>query len=317
MFKKSCIILCILIAFTFIGCGNKGSSAQKQSSQGGNNTEKLPEQLKSIEKSLEEIFMVLNGPVSTEEKGSQDEKSESKNENKDKKPKEQDNKSQDSKKGQEDEGADNKEKDKKNSGGEDKEQKGKSDQGKGDQQQTAQKKEDPWSKIPQTIEKLHAEWSDYTPLAIKAGASRELRDNFAKALNNLTVVAGSKDPVNTMSAANNVYGYFSDLCYLYRTKVSPEMKKVKFYARDGVIASMKKNWTQADTATLDLNSSWEIMNANLDKKYEEEGLKIKSGIYELEKVIKERNQQLTTIKGKLLLKNIGTLEKSVSEQSSK
>jgi hypothetical protein len=288
--------------FNLCGCSkSKSKDTQKLSTQSTDTTQKVPDQLKSIEEGIEKIFKALEGPVglNLEEESKKGQSTGSKSTQK---------------QGQE-EKSDSKQQSSPKPGGSEGESKQQPQQSPQPQAQAQAK--DPWQDVNKAIQELHTKWDEYAPMSIKSGASKELTDQFGTALNDLTMTALKKDGISTMLSANKLYGYIPDFNYLYKTQVSPEIKKVKYYARDCVLSSMKLNWAQTDEDIKNLKTSFNVFKRSLDEKNKEKGTKIENSIYELEKVEKERNKELTDIKGRLVLKGAMTLEKEMDESSKK
>lgn len=296
-----------------VGCNKSGSSEnQKISAQKTPGSDKAPDQLKSIEEGIEKIFKALEGPVglTLEDKSKSGGKDEKEDSGKGTSQKSSDKKQEDKKDKDSSDSGD--EGSSKQSGSSDKSKSGGEGQGQQQQQQTPAPK-DPWQEVSKSIQELHTNWDEYAPKSMKEGATKDLTDQFSNSLNTLTMVAMKKNNIDTMVAANQLYGYVPEFYYLYKTKVSPEVKKVKFYARDCVLSAMKQNWAQADTDIKDLKASFTIFKRSLENNMKEKGTKIENSIYELEKVEKEKNRELTDIKGRLVLKGTMTLEKEMEE----
>jgi len=325
LYRKLCFAISVIFIFSLFGCNKSNKSdTQKLSAQSSPSTEKVPDQLKDIEKGIEKIFKALDGPVglNMEEedkgsKGSSKEKQGSQGSQKESpKPKPSDSKQgQDSKASSEgSEGGGGGKSDSKQSETSDKSKQGNEEASKQSQQPA---KTDPWQEVSKSIQELHTYWDEYAPKSMRDGASKDMTDGFGNALNELTMISMKKDGITTMIATNQLYGSLTDFYYLYKTQVSPEVKKVKFYARDCIISAMKLNWFQTDADIKNLKSSFNVFKRSLDDKMKDKGTKIENSIYELEKVEKERNKELTDIKGRLVLKGTMNLEKEMDESSKK
>lgn len=332
MYRKICFILSTIFIFSLFGCNKSNKSdTQKLSAQSSPNAEKAPDQLKDIEKGIEKIFKALDGPVGInleEDKGSKGQGKENqgatgaqKGSSPKPSPKSSPKSSPDSKQSQDSksssegsEGGSSGKSDSNKSDTSDKSKEGNEDTSTQNQQPT---KTDPWQEVSKAIQELHTYWDEYAPKSMKDGASKDMTDGFGNALNELTMIAMKKDGTSTMIATNQLYGNLTDFYYLYKTQVSPEVKKVKFYARDCIISAMKLNWFQTDTDIKNLKASFNVFKRSLDDKMKDKGTKIENSIYELEKVEKERNKELTDIKGRLVLKGTMNLEKEIDESSKK
>ncbi len=297
----SIVFLLIIIPLVFSGCSKnkKQPSPQQQSAQSQNQSDKAPDQLKNIEDNIEKIFETLGGPTAAEEKKGED--------NKSIKPEEEGRKEDDQ--GKED--------------GQKKEQSSASPSSPSPSpspsaspspkaNQAAQK--EPWTDILSTAHNLHYQWNEYMPSAVTKGASRTLTDNFSNALNALTNAILAKDKPATLMSSNALYQYIPDFYQLYKTKTSPEIKRVRYYARNSVLDSETANWTQAGSDMESLKSSWSMYRNTVTPEQRDNVNKLEYSILEMEKVIKEKNQPLTEIKGRVVLANAKALEKAAEKQ---
>lgn len=291
---KIMAIYITIFAFVLTGCGSssKKSAPQQQSTQTEQKSEKIPDQLVSIEDSVEKIIKELDGPSV----GTKEEK----------------------KGGQQGQGAQQGQSSQQGQGGQ-QSQSGQQGQGGQQQGQTAQptQKKDPWETITPIINTLHYSWNDYMPSAVKKGANRKLIDNFSDALNSLTNTIIEKNKVNTLLAANYLYAFIPDFYSLYKTETSPEIKRIRYYTRNAMLHAMTANWTQADSDLNSLKASWSLFKNTVTKDQQDDSNKLDFSISELEKVVKERNQPLTDIKGRIALSNVESLDKTSKKEEGK
>lgn len=276
------------------GCSQRTAKAtpQQLSQKSEQSSDKAPDQLTGMEENIEKIIQTLHGP-------SGDTKADSA-----KTPQQSGMSSQDKQGGQ----------------GKGKEQ-GQGQQKQGQQapgqqtpgQQTSQ--QDPWETVSAAINTLHYQWDSYMPSAVKAGANKKLMENFSNALNSLTTTIIGKNRTNTLMAASYLYAYIPDFYSLYKTETSSDIKRVRYYTRNALLNAITANWTQADHDLNNLKSLWSLYRTTLDKDKQDISNKIDLSIIELEKVIKERNQPLTDIKGRVMISNIDSMEKSSKKSS--
>ncbi|HHW30419.1 MAG TPA: hypothetical protein GXX20_01910 [Clostridiaceae bacterium] len=333
---NSAFCLCLVVAFFITGCNKSGQGQnspeiQKQSAEENIDLQKVPDELEDIEESIEEIISELGGPAKSkkeDEKEGGEKSGQSKKETESKKETDQQEEteseknqsdSDDIEKGKSEESSEQKEEDKKKQ-----DEKSKSDENKNQEVQDkggAEKKEDekagqkdPWQKISSTIDKLHYDWSSYTPKAVKSGANSSLIDSFGKALNNLTTSAKEKNTQNTLLSANHLYGYLPDFYMLYKEQNSPEIKRVRYFIRNSALSAVTGDWEKCDLNVKSLKSSWSLYKNTINNEVQEPASKLDFSIYELEKVVNERNVQLIDIKSRVALSNVDALEEAVKNQ---
>jgi hypothetical protein len=192
-----------------------------------------------------------------------------------------------------------------------------SQQGQGQQQSkpSSSSQQDPMEKVPALVDKMHYQWNNLMPVAIKKGANKDLVNNFGNKLNDLSSTVVGKDKMKTLIAANQLYAYIPDLYLLFKPKLSPEIKRVRYYSRSSILNSLTANWAQANSDIDNLKSIWVVYKNSLNKDQQDIANKLDLSIYELEKVIKAKNQPLVKIKGKVEFSNIEALEKAMESKS--
>jgi hypothetical protein len=291
----------ILLAFMILvmpsamsACSGSSNSRQQveqlDAAQKKMKEEKESEKLKKLEENIESLFEALGGPSFKTRTG----------ENEDKAHESQD--QEDSRQEDKQQGEGQQESKQGNSQEEDKQQEGK--------QENSQQV---WQKVDKTINSLHYEWNDLMPEITKKGADMKLVDVFDNSLNSLTTEAESRDKAKVMFSANKLYSHISDLFSLYRTKMSPELKRMIYYTRNIILESEKENWEQAGKDKESLERTWSLLRNTLEDEQKKIGDKLDFSIYELKKVVSEKNKQLADIKGRIALNNIKELSESYKE----
>lgn len=350
-FRPAIFLILFLVVLGGILYGCSGSSKEK--SQGGESktserssgNEKPPDELAKIDKSIDGIFVVLNGPVAVKEakenggteeqtgKGGSSQQQQTGSE----KSGTQEGKQEQGRKEEKFEESGQNEQTKsaagkmtgdQSQGGTQKNTagmgQGMSDQGdtssgaqgqEGSQQ--GAKPTDVWGSLEKDVRTLHISWNDFLPKAVKMNAGRDLVDTFSNALNGLSNAITSKNHMNTLVAANNLYDSVPAFYRLYEPKSVWEYKKLKYYSRDAVLNAMVGNWVDSDRSIGSMKASWAIFRTTIDRDEKETGDKLDFSISELEKVVKEKNLNLTRIKGEINLANIEEMEKLEEKKEKK
>jgi hypothetical protein len=297
------IVLALLMPPLLSGCSSERqgqSSPEQKQLSGEEGPDKIPEQLKDMEESIEKIISAMDGPTAgLEEEGKamqgkdSQEKQQALGENR-----------TGSKKEQENSGEKNKVQDQNEDQNQTQEQEKKAG---------AKVQEGRWEEITPIVNSMHYKWNSYMPSAVKMGANKKLIDDFSNALNSLTDTIISKNQTNTLLAASYLYAYIPDFYSLYKTNPTPEIKRIRYYTRNAMLNAMTANWTQAGNDINNLKSSWSIFKNTPDKEQQDHVTRLDFSIYELDKVIREKSQTLTDIKGRVAMANIDSLEKAIKE----
>lgn len=315
----SMIIACILLSTSFTACGNKktqdGQQGQAQQMSTGDKSDKLPEQLTSMEDNIETIIQELKGPAvlekkKTEQQGKEQEgKKQEKQGDEESKSKSEDGTSEGSGKEKDSSGDSSGKKEETGS----KSEKTSTSQDTSKQQDQGQTPKDPWQEIDKAMTQLHYEFNSYLPSAVKMGASRKLVDEYSTALNNLTNTILTKHRMNTILTASKAYSFIPEFYALYRTPMSPDIKRIRYYIRNAMVNAMVESWPQAASDIKNAKDTWSFYKNALGKEQQETASKLDYSISELEKVVKEKNKNLCDIKGRVSLSNVQALEKTMKK----
>ena len=301
---KSIIILAVsMVILNTSGCSliNRIFSPQ-QENPGSEQAEKIPKELEEMESGIESIFRTLGAPATGEdEKEGQDGQGQS-NQGQSKQAQ--------SSSGQEDSKQSNDSQGEKTQG---QEKQGQENQGGQQGQQQKQEGANPWKKVSLEIDGLHSKWNNYLPQAVEKRVDSKVIDGFSNSLNDLTNIIEGKNKTNTLLSANLVYSSIPDFYSLYKVQYAGEIKRMVYYARSCVLYSSTGAWTEVDIFMKDLKATWTLLKAALDKEQLKSTNKLDLAIYELEKVVEEKDPQLVNIKGRLTLTNIQELEKEIKE----
>lgn len=287
------IFLILTVFFTACGQNQRQTEPENQPSQEAGEADKSKEQLQAIEDNVERIMEALNAPaILSEESKKQGQR----------------NTGQNKQQGGQSDGQQQANAQDGQSAGQ---QQGSAQGG----QSTGQQQADVWEEITPVIHNLHYQWNGYVTQVQKIGTDRALIDNFGTALNALTNAASKKARADTLIAASQLYAYIPDFYSLYKTGSSSEIKRLRHYTRNAMLNAMTANWVQADSDMNTLKSIWSFYKNTLPDAYSNDVGKLDFSIYEMDKVIKEKNQLLSDIKGRVLMSNIESMEKAMEKEN--
>lgn len=330
--------LLVIITALIITPGCRKSSQQQnmqlQSANEKTSEEKEPEKLKTIETGIESLFEALGGPSAKIETGgkgggSQQQSSQQGSQQQSRQQSGQQQSSQQGSQQQSTQKGSQQQSTKQSSQqqstqqssqqqstqqGTQKKANQSSSSGKKASQQKPANPPEKWSEVDKLVNDLHFQWNEFMPEVAKKGADLKFIDSFDTALNSLTTTVASKDKEKVMTSANELYKNIPDLYSIYRTKMSPEVKRLIYYTRDIILESARDNWTQVKKDNDSIERSWSLFKNTLDKEQQQIADKLNFSIYELKKVTGDKNKQLSGLKGKIVLNNIKELEQSFEKQ---
>jgi ElaB/YqjD/DUF883 family membrane-anchored ribosome-binding protein len=161
-----------------------------------------------------------------------------------------------------------------------------------------------WQEFEKNIKKLNTLWNSYEPEAKKDGASETLISKFEVQLNMLIGSVMSHDEQATLLAANELYQYYSQFLNLYKHKAPPEIKEVKYYLQQVLIHAEARQWESTLTLVENMEKSWQSAKGRMEKPDKKLNERIDYAIQDFAHAVKQKELQLTKLKGEILLKNI-------------
>jgi hypothetical protein len=291
--KIKMLSILLIVIFSLLTACSDSPKQSSQSSSSQSESEKVPSNLTELENNIETIIKTLGGPAVQENKGSGSSQSGQSSSSQQVSGSSQSGQSSSSEQGSQS-----------------------SQQGQSQSSGSSPNQQDLLTQIAPIVEKMHYQWNNLMSEAIKKGADNKLVNNFGDSLNDLSDTVNSKNKINIMIAANRIYSYIPDLYSLFQAKTSPQIKRIRYYSRNAVLNAETANWKQADSDINSLKSVWVLYKSSLSKEQQDSANKLDLSIYELEKVIKERNQTIVNIKGNIVLSNTQALEKATESGSS-
>ena len=304
------ILLCILLLLA--SCQNTPDNNSYNLGKDNENKqlrETVPNQLKDIENSIEEIVKTLDGPsimVSNEDliskktsegKTISENKQESQSSDKDEKENNSENGSNNSSDMKEDKNNKTSDNEKDNE----------------DNDIDPNSVDEPWSNIRKTIQDLHIKWNEYIPEAKKTQVSNQLLDDFSFTLNVLTTSSSSKNTIDTLSSANNLYFYVTEFMPFYETQIPLEIKKSRYYIRSLAINSMMNRWDEADKNMQELSSLFPYLKNAVKLENNEFIDKLDYLIVELKNALEDKSFEIIDIKSKICMSVLNSIEEALEE----
>ncbi|WHH59105.1 hypothetical protein [Petroclostridium sp. X23] len=170
-----------------------------------------------------------------------------------------------------------------------------------------------WESITKKVEKIHEQWNELQPEAVKGGTPTKVMDTFSNTLNTLTTYVESRDMQNTLFFANELYRNIPDFMEQYNEKVPPDIKRMAYFIRDAKYNGMINQWEKSVSSINNLKSHWAIVKAQGKKEQEKQVSQMDFSITELEKVVTQGNITLTRLKSDIALDNLKKLEESFNK----
>lgn len=204
------------------------------------------------------------------------------------------------------------------------EQPGEQSQGKSEQnampaasENQNQSPKDVWQQADKSIKSIHQSWNSLEPEAIKAGLEVNDRDNFEKALEELTVNISAQKNEASLMAAVSLYKYFARLTQVFATEIPPGFFQLKYEVMAAITEARQKDWPAAQERLPNIQEHWNNL------KVQAQGIDTKLlnrsefSIHDLNDAIASQQPELVSIKGEIVMKNLQQLETELAKVSKK
>lgn len=170
-----------------------------------------------------------------------------------------------------------------------------------------------WQKEFERLRNIHTSWNSVMPEAVQAGMSIEARNQFTKALDQLTQEISKQQPGPSLSAALSLYKNYADMAQVFSTSIPAEFYQVKYEIMAAIFEGSQKNWTKAEEHVPKMKEHWLYLGAQAKDTDSKMLSKTEFAILDLEQAIKSKQSDLVMIKGEIAMTNLKSLEEKLSK----
>lgn len=305
MFKKNkllYIILILLLVFS-VSCKKKENDKEKS------NKEEIPQQIKSIEETNEEIITdveklqseMSDPQKAMDEKEGEEEKSSQKDSGGDEESKKEEDKQKEDEKGKKEDEKKSEEEDKKKQ-----------------KEEFLKEIDKKWGDIGKKIADMHSGWNSFEPKAIEDGAGATDITEFEENLNALTLAAQNHNILDTLTTANEVSFSIARFLDFYKGNADNEMIRIKYYIRKSILDGTKNDWEAVKEDIKNTTPVIERLRIKVELKEKDKELftKLELSLKDMESVIEKENVQLLKIKRDIVLNNLTELKSATEKETS-
>jgi len=319
------VLMLIIFIIGLAGC-SKGS-AEKKPSNNAEQKPKAPSELKTIAADLDTIISELdkklkqknalpmqqNIQLNPQEKSPGEKTQEGQTQNNQSQGEQNQNQSQEGEQSQSDQSQGEK-----SQSGQSNSSQTQSKQSQTSNSQTAPTKTEPskdWQKEFERLRNIHTSWNSVMPEAVQAGMSIEARNQFTKALDQLTQEISKQQPGPSLSAALSLYKNYADMAQVFSTSIPAEFYQVKYEIMAAIFEGSQKNWTKAEEHVPKMKEHWLYLGAQAKDTDSKMLSKTEFAILDLEQAIKSKQSDLIMIKGEIAMNNLKSLEGNLAKST--
>lgn len=178
--------------------------------------------------------------------------------------------------------------------------------------QGGQQTQNPWEQADKTVKNIHMQWNEFQPEAVKSGVTQDSITIFSTILNNLTNDITNKNLIDTLNDANGLYKFIPEFLSHYKDK-SIDVKRLKYFTRDAMYKVRLEKWDLAEASVNQAKLLLPNIRANAKDENKSKYQSLEYSVYDLEKVVKEKQRNLVQLKGNIILENIKAIEKIIKK----
>ncbi len=168
--------------------------------------------------------------------------------------------------------------------------------------------------IKKDVMKLHSAWNSYEPKAIADFAIQSSLNDFEMALNNLTKAVELQDIYLSMLEVNQLYKFLPDFYMLYKTKVPPDLDRIRYAVKKIMLVGEKKDFTSANDTLAYLETVWMATRPKLKKDNLQMMSKFEFALSDLKNAVIAKNDMIIEAKSEVILKLTDEIEKAAEKE---
>jgi len=195
-------------------------------------------------------------------------------------------------------------------------QQGQPDKGQQFTAQTNQQRTNDWTKEQDSIRKINQQWNSLEPEAIRAGLNPEVRDQFEKTMEELTMNISERKARESLIGAIELYRSYSDMAAVLKTKLPPPYYRVKYEVMMSAARANALQWDVAQQHANNLSQHWEMLRMKNEGKDNETFTKTEYALTDVKRAVDLKQKQLVLIKAEIALQNLEDMKKKLIQNTS-
>lgn len=173
-----------------------------------------------------------------------------------------------------------------------------------------------WQKADKSLKSIHQSWNKLEPEAIKAGLQIKARDDFEKALEELTLNISQQKSEESLMAAVSFYKYFAQLAQVFAMPTPPDFFQMKYEVMAAITEAGKQDWLAAQKHLPNIQEHWNSLKVQAQGTDAKLLNQSEFSIHDLMDAITSEQSDLVIIKGEIVMNNLKQLEAGLSKMSS-
>lgn len=168
-----------------------------------------------------------------------------------------------------------------------------------------------WKEEMELVRSLHRDWNSLEPEAITKGMTSTTQAALEENLARLTRAVESRQALEAQLAANQVYRYYIEVAARFKTKIPPNLERVRYHVTEARLQGEKGSWAGAQDEANRALEIWRRLSYSLTRIERRTLNQMEHSLTDLIDAVGEMSMILTSIKTEVALQNIETLEREI------
>lgn len=196
------------------------------------------------------------------------------------------------------------------------EQEGQQNNQQGKQEQGGKGSEMPvtWEQEVKSLMSIHENWTTLQAQAMQAGMNNATKSAFDEALDRLTAELNDENDVESLLAAINLYGQFTEIARLFQAELPPSFYDTKYQVMLVTALGQQGEWDTAQTQSVNMEEEWDTLKTQADKAEKSTVSCTEIAIQDLARAVSNNSRELVIIKGEIAVKEMMKLQEELSNK---
>lgn len=168
-----------------------------------------------------------------------------------------------------------------------------------------------WREEMELVRDLHRDWNSLEPEAITKGMTSATQAALEENLARLTRAVEGRQALEAQLAANQVYRYYIEVAARFKTKIPPNLERVRYHVTEARLQAEQGSWAVAQEETRKALEIWYRLSYSLTRIDRRMLNQMEHSLTDLRDAVVEMSMILTSIKTEIALQNIDTLEREL------
>jgi len=174
--------------------------------------------------------------------------------------------------------------------------------------------QDSWEQETKSLMSIHENWTTLQVKAMQAGMSNTTKSFFDEALDRLTAEINAQNDEESLLAAIDLYGQFTEIARLFQAELPPSFYDTKYQVMLVAALGQMGEWETAQTQTISMQEEWDTLKKQADRAEKSTVNCSEIAIQDLARAVNNNSRELVIIKGEIAVKEMTKLQEELSSK---